>query len=315
MAEAVLFITGPTASGKSALAVAVARGLGGEVVSADSRQVYLGMDIGTAKPTTGAREGIPHHGFDRVSPAERYSAGRFAREARQWIAEIRARGRVPVVAGGTGFYLRALTQPLFEEPDLGEIERSRLRARLAGRDVAELRRWVSMLEPASPALDTAGRGGGGRQRFLRAIEVAILTGRPLGWWQRNRPAREAGVPARYVVLEWPRDELYRRIDRRACDMVRAGWVDEVRRLVARGFGADSPGVTATGYGDILSHVEGRMALEDALESTRRATRAYARRQLTWLRNQLPADALRLRADRPFDELVENTLRHWKECRV
>jgi len=315
MAEPVLVITGPTASGKSALAVAVANCLGGEVVSADSRQVYRGMDIGTAKPTSAEREGIPHHGFDQVSPTERYSAGRFARDARQWIAEIRERGRVPIFAGGTGFYLRALTQPLFEEPDMGEIERSRLRARLGGRDVAELRRWVRILEPASPALDAARRGGGGRQRLLRAIEVAILTGRPLGWWQRNMPAREAGVPARWVVLEWPRDELYRRIDRRVSDMVRAGWVDEVRRLVANGFGAESPGVTATGYGDILTHVEGRMALDEALEQTRRATRAYARRQLTWLRNQLPTDALRLRADRPFDERVENTVRHWKECRA
>lgn len=311
MDDPVLFVTGSTASGKSALAIALARLLDGEVISADSRQVYQGMDIGTAKPTAAERQGVPHHGFDLVSPAERYSAGRFARDARRWIVGIRDRGRTPIVAGGTGFFLGALTRPLFEEPELGHLERSRIRSVLAGKPVEELRRWVEALEPASTALDLEGRGGGGRQRLIRAIEVALLTGKPLRWWHRNAPARDPAVPAVTVVLCMPRAELYRRIDERVDAMVAAGWVDEVRRLLQRGFDEGAPGMTATGYSSMLAHVRGEIPLEEAIARTRRQTRQYARRQLTWMRNQLPADALRLPVG-TLDAMVNAVERHWKE---
>lgn len=313
MAEPVLVIAGPTAAGKTALAVELARRLGGEVVSADSRQVYRCMAIGTARPTTAEMGGIPHHGFDLVPPAERYSAGRFAREARGWIAGIRARGRVPIVAGGTGFYIRALTQPLFEEPELGHLDKQRLRARLEQWPTATLRSWVEALDPECRALDRDGHGGGGRQRLIRAIEVVILTGRTLGWWQQNAPAREAPVEARFVVLELPRAELYRRIDRRVDVMVEQGWVEEVRRLLDAGADEASPGVTAAGYAEMIAHVRGRIGLAEAIERTRRATRQYARRQLTWLRSQVPGAALRLDAAAPAGELAEATVRYWKEA--
>ncbi len=314
MAEAVLVVTGPTASGKTTLAVELALRLDGEIVSADSRQVYRGMDIGTAKPTTAERCGIPHHGFDLVDPSERYSAGRFGRDARRWIAGIRGRGRVPVVAGGTGFFLRALTRPLFEEPPLGEIERAGLRGALADRPVAELERWVRALEPASPLPDSAGRGGAGRQRLLRAIEVALLTGRPLGWWHANAPALEPPVRAIHFVLEWPREELGDRIDRRVSAMIDGGWVEEVRGLRDRGLDEGTPGMTATGYTDMLAFVNGCITLDDAMARTRRATRRYARRQMTWFRNQLPGDTVHLQGASALDQLTDRVLRRWKELR-
>jgi tRNA dimethylallyltransferase len=314
MAEPVLVITGPTASGKTALAVELALRLGGEVVSADSRQVYRGLDIGTAKPTAAERRGVTHHGFDRVPPSERYSAGRFAREARAWIEGIRRRGRVPIVAGGTGFFLRALTRPLFEEPALDEIERADLRAALRDCPVVELERWVRALEPGSRLLDSGRRGGGGRQRLLRAVEVALLSGRPLGWWQEHAPAREPAVRAVHFVLEWPRDELGLRIDRRVAAMIDAGWADEVRSLLERGFDERAPGMTATGYTDMLACVKGCMTLEEAVARTCRATRQYARRQMTWFRNQVPADSVHLTGAEPLDRLADAVRRHGKEPR-
>jgi len=314
MAEPALVVTGPTASGKTALAVELALRLDGEVVSADSRQVYRGMDIGTAKPTASERRGVPHHGFDLVDPLERYSAGRFGRDARRWIAAIRGRGRVPVIAGGTGFFLRALTRPLFEEPPLGEIERVGLRAALAERPVAELERWVRALEPESPLPDSAGRGGAGRQRLLRAIEVALLTGRPLGWWHANAPAREPPVRAVHFVLEWTREEIGERIDRRVSAMIDAGWIEEVRGLRDRGFGERTPGMTATGYTDMLAFVNGCITLDEAVARTRRATRRFARRQTTWFRNQLPGDVVHLQGASTLDHLAGYVLRRWKELR-
>jgi tRNA dimethylallyltransferase len=312
MAEPVLVIAGATAAGKTKLAVAVARRLGGEVVSADSRQIYQCMAIGTARPTADEMAGVPHHGLGFISPAERYSAGRFAREARAWIAGIRTRGRVPVVAGGTGFYLRALARPLFEEPDLDHLVRRRLHAVLERWTTGELRRWVEGLDPASSALDPDRRGGGGRQRLARALEVALLTGRTLGWWQRHAPALAAGVAARFVVLELPREELYRRIDRRVSAMVEQGWVDEVRGLLEAGAVETWPGITAAGYGAMLAHVRGHLSLDEAIARTRTATRQYARRQLTWLRHQVTA-ALRIDARVPGEEQVEAVVRYWKEA--
>ncbi|MGD8277627.1 MAG: tRNA (adenosine(37)-N6)-dimethylallyltransferase MiaA [Gemmatimonadota bacterium] len=312
MVDPVLIVTGPTASGKTALAVEIALRLDGEIVSADSRQVYRGMDIGTAKPTLAERRGVPHHGFDRVSPGERYSAGRFGRDARRWIEEIRARGRLPIIAGGTGFFLRALTHPLFEEPPLDEIERTRLREALGDLPIAELERWVRALEPASPLPDAAGRGGAGRQRLLRAIEVALLTGRPLGWWHENAPARVPPVHAMHFVLEWPRDALDRRIDRRVAAMVEAGWPDEVRELVRLGFDENTPAMTATGYTDLLAFVKGCITLDEAVERTRKATRRFARRQATWFRNQLPADVVHLQGAETPGRLADRVERHWKE---
>jgi tRNA dimethylallyltransferase len=303
-AEPALAITGPTASGKSAVALEVARRIGGELISVDSRQVYRGMDIGTAKATAEERAAVPHHGLDLVDPGERYSAGRFAREARAWVREIRARAHVPVLVGGTGFFLRALLDPLFAEPPLEPERRERLRAWLAVREPSLLRCWAA-------ALDPAGEVGADPQRLARRLEVALLSGRPLSWWQRHAPAGEPAVPAVVFVLELPRAELYRRIDERVHRMVAGGLLEEVARLAQRGSGEADPGMNATGYIELLSHLRGERTLSEAVVLIQNATRAYARRQLTWFGRQLPADAIRVPADRPVADVAADIVAEWR----
>ncbi len=304
-----LAIVGPTASGKTGLALAVARRLGGEIVSMDSRQVYRGMDIGTAKASAAERAAVPHHGLDLVDPDERYSAGAFARDARRWIDEIRARGHVPVLAGGTGFFLRALTHPLFREAEIDPPRRERLKRWLRGRPEAELHRWLERLDPASAA---ALAQAGGRQRLARALEVALLSGRPLSWWHAHAPAEAPPLALRVYVLDLPRAELYRRTDERVHQMLAAGLEREVRGLVARGYDERAPGLNATGYVELLRYLRGETSLETAVDAIQRATRRFARRQLTWLRHQLPADAVHLDALRPPDQLADAIAAAWRE---
>jgi len=303
-----LVLTGPTATGKTALSLELARRLDAEIISMDSRQVYRGMDIGTAKPTREQRARVPHHGLDLVDPDERYSAGRFAADARRWIAEIRARGRVPLLVGGTGFYLRALTHPLFREPPLDPDRRERLRAYLCRQPTPELRRWLARLDPRTAA---ALARAGGRQRLERALEVALLTGRPLSWWHEHAPAEEPPLRPLIAVLHRPRSELFRRIDRRVDEMLEAGLVEEVERLLAEGYQAGDPGMNATGYIELIPYLEGRHTLDEAVAEIRRATRRYARRQLTWFRHQLPPGALWIEADRPEPELADRIAQEWR----
>jgi tRNA dimethylallyltransferase len=307
MADEGIVITGATATGKTALGIAVARRLRGEVISMDSRQVYRGMDVGTAKPSPGERGGIPHHGFDLVSPAERFSAGEFARLARGWIADIRARGNVPILVGGTGFFLRALTHPMFEQPEMPEARRDRLRRFLERQPIETLVRASRELDAATAARLTAGD----RQRHARSVEVALLTGRPLSRWQRESPAAEPPIPLRVFVLEAPPALSRQRIEDRVHEMVRAGLRDEVAGLLAAGYGPEAPGMDATGYAEMIPHLHGEYGLDEAIERIQAATRRYARRQRTWLRRQLPPDAVRLDATVPLDDLAGVIARDWE----
>lgn len=301
-----LAIVGPTASGKTTVAVEVARRVGGEVVSVDSRQVYRGMDIGTAKPDAAERAGVPHHGFDLVEPDERYSAGRFARDAWRWIDAIRGRGHVPVLAGGTGFFLRALTHPMFDEPPAPARRREALKRLLRGWPLPQLLHWAEALDPAGGW--GAGRTGG-RQRAARAIEIALLTGRPLAWWQRQ-PGVGRVLHPRVFALELPRSVLYERIDRRVDAMVEHGLVEEVAALRARGYTSADPAMNATGYVEMLRYLDGTDDLETVKERIRTATRRYARRQTTWFRHQLPPDAIRVDAAAPIGEIAAGIVERW-----
>lgn len=306
MADA-LAITGPTASGKTSLSIHVARALEGEIVSMDSRQVYRGMDIGTAKPSAAERAAVPHHGLDLIEPSERYSAGRFGRDARQWLRTIRARGRVPLLVGGTGFFLRALMQPLFEEPPMERPRRRRLEQHLSGLPEARQRAWLERLDPGSARRLAS---GGGSQRVKRALEVALLTGRPLPWWHEHAPG-EPGPALRVFVLEMPKEVLDARIRQRVDAMLRGGLLAEVRRLREAGYHEDDPGMSGVGYREILAHLRGDVSLEQASEEIARATRQYARRQRTWFRNQLPESAVRLDATEPTQQLVERIVTSWR----
>jgi tRNA dimethylallyltransferase len=272
-------LVGPTAVGKTAVAVALAALAPITVLSADARQVYRGLDIGTAKPDRALRARVPHIGLDLVDPGERYSAGRFARDAAGWLAEIRAAGRLPLVVGGTGFYVRALADGLFHEPPLDPGRRERLRGWTGRLPAPDLARWAGRLDTRFQA--------GGRQRAARAVEVALLTGQALSWWQRE--ARETGVMRPwYIHLTLPREALRRRIADRVDAMLAAGLVDEVRGLLARGVPADAAGLDGVGYREVAAMLTAgeRQPAAELREAIAAATRRYAKRQETWFRNQL-----------------------------
>jgi tRNA dimethylallyltransferase len=302
-----LALLGPTASGKTALSLAVAPRIGGEIVSMDSRQVYRGMDIGTAKADAVARRAVPHHGLDLITPDQSYSAGRFARDARAWIQQLRARGRVPILVGGTGFFLRTLTEPIFREPPVEGERLAKLRAWLQGQPVERLLRWVWVLDPKRAPLAAVG----GRQRLARTLEVALLSGRPLSEWHRRADPEGTPLAGPTVVLELPRAEMKRRIDARVQAMLEAGFPSEVEGLLRAGYDPSDPGMTATGYREIVKVLAGEWTLERAAAEIRRATRQYARRQLTWFRNQLGEGAVRLDATAPLEALVEEVVALWE----
>ena len=280
-------IVGPTGAGKTALSLLVAREVDGEIISMDSRQVYRGMDVGTDK--VGARERVlvPHHGLDIRDPDQRYSAGEFGRDARRWIGAIQARGRVPVLAGGTGFFLRVLTDPIFREPSLDPARREALEAALGALPRPEIERWVRALDPERAEVAIAG----GCQRMLRTITITILTGRGLSWWHHRHPTDGKPLPCVVCVLDVPREVLDERIRRRVHDMVAGGFRDEVAGLLTAGYTRDDPGLNGVGYREMADHLAGRITLEEAVERTRVATRRYAKRQVTWFRHQLGTDAV------------------------
>jgi tRNA dimethylallyltransferase len=303
-----LALVGPTAAGKTALSLALARELPLEVVSVDSRQVYRGMDVGTAKVGPAERARVPHHGLDLVAPDEPYSAGRFAREARGWIAGIRARGRVPLLVGGTGFFLRALTHPIFREPEMDARRVRALRRWLASQPHERLEAWVRRLDPERAPVAVEG----GRQRMGRSLEVALLTGRPLSWWHRERPPDGAPLAGVVAVLELPRLVLDRRIEERAARMLEGGLIEEVGDLLAKGYTEDAPGMSGTGYREVARYLKGEWSLEVAREEIVRATRRYARRQLTWFRRQLPPGAVRVDATLPLEAQAARVVEAWEE---
>ena len=266
---------GPTAAGKSAIALWLADRQPTTAIIADSRQIYRHFDVGTAKPSSADIAAVPHRGIDLIEPTERYSAAAWAVNADAWIDEARSAGRTPLVVGGTGFYLRALFEPLFEEPALDAIARRRLEQLLGPYSVTELQRWVAALDPERAHL--------GRAQLLRAIEVALLSGHRLSTLHvaQGRPARRA---ARYLVVD-PGPVLADRIEARLDVMLAGGWVEEVRELITS-VPEDAPAWNATGYRAIRDCVLGKRDRAQAREAVLVATRQYAKRQRTWLRHQL-----------------------------
>jgi len=296
-------LVGPTAIGKTAVAGALASFLPVEVISADSRQIYRRLDIGTAKPTRRERQKLPHHGIDLVDPGTRFSAGRFAREAESWISDVRARQRLPLVVGGTGLYVRALAEGLFVEPPLDPERRRALEHWVGGLQADELVRWAGRLDP--------GFAGGGRQRATRAIEIALLTGTPLSGWHR-RAARQGFIRPWYVRLSAPRAILAQRIRVRAEEMLRRGLIEEVAAVLSEGHGPDAPGLNSVGIREAVEYLHGQRTRETVTEAIAASTRRYAKRQDTWFRHQIPGESLTLDATRPPDELAAIIAVAWKE---
>ena len=288
----VIAVLGPTATGKSAFAMALAadlagRGLTVELINADALQAYRGLSIGTAKPGPRERTRVRHHLIDVIEPHRAFSAGEFARRAAVAVEEIEARGALPILVGGSGFYLRALFEGLAPVPPVGADVREALRADLRSRGLCTLFRELRRVDPESAeALDP-----GDTQRVLRALEVVRATGRPLSEWQRRGTERRLDRRLLKVGLTLPRTVLYDAVEKRAGHMLERGWLAEVERLreQARGRGGCSlgelPAFQAIGYRQLADHLDGNLTLEQALEETVRATRRYAKRQETWFRKE------------------------------
>jgi tRNA dimethylallyltransferase len=278
-------IAGPTASGKTALGVELALKVGGEVINFDSVQLYRGIQIATAKPSEEEKRGIPHHLIDYVDPNINYTAADWARDAAEKIADIESRGRIPILVGGTGFYLRTLRQPLFESPKTDEKLRERLWKVKENKGPEHLHRILQKID-SDAAQKLQPRDS---MRIMRALEFYFQTGELFSKQQPNR-AEPPEFASRIIlfVLNPTRAVLYEMINMRAERHFQAGLVDEVKRLLASGVKEDGNALASHGYRRVCEHLRGERTLESALEKTRQDVRNYAKRQLTWFRRERDA---------------------------
>jgi tRNA dimethylallyltransferase len=280
-AAPLIAIVGPTASGKSSLGVWLAERLGGEVVSCDSTQVYRGFDVGTAKATPVERERIPHHLLDILDPQEVFTAGEYRQRAIAVLEDLRSRSRVPVLTAGTGLYLRALLEGLSDAPLRSEELRARLLRGAARNKSGYLHRLLTKRDPEAAARiaprDTP--------KLIRAVEVSVLTGKPITELHRAGRKKLEGFHAIKIGLNPPRTALYERIERRTHEMIAAGWMDEVRSLVDRGVPVTAKPFSFIGYRELREHIEGKRELASTIASIQQSTRRYAKRQLTWFRKE------------------------------
>ena len=275
-------ILGPTASGKSDLSLFLAERVGGEIVNYDSVQLYRGFDIGSAKTPSSGRRGIPHHLIDILEPNERASAGDYARRARQTLADIAERGKTPILVGGTGFYLRAALEGLFEGSGRDDGVRARLERSSAKHGKTHLHRLLARLDPDAAAAIHPHDA----PKVIRALEVRLLEGKPISMLHRQRESRPLkGFRILKLGLAPSREALYERIEKRTQAMYEGGLLEEVRRLLATGVSSEAWPFGAVGYRQALACVQGELTLEEAIADTAQATRNYAKRQLTWFRNQ------------------------------
>lgn len=276
-----IVIVGPTASGKSALAIALAEQLGGEVIACDSTQVYRYFDIGTGKVPVAERRGIPHHMIDLVEPEEVFTAGEYRRRATEVLEAICARGKLPILTAGTGLYLRALLEGLADAPTRSEELRERLRQRAARHGRKHLHRILRRLDRESASRIAPGD----TQKVIRAIEIRLVSGEPASELHQRGRAGLEGFRVLKNGLMPPRAALYRRIDQRVTAMLESGWLDEVKALLDRGIAPTSKPFEFLGYWQLRDVLAGKMALDEAIRQIQQATRQYAKRQVTWFRKE------------------------------
>ena len=279
----VILIAGPTASGKSALALELAASLGGVIVNADSMQVYRDLRIITARPSPAEEAQAPHRLYGHVDAAENYSTGRWCADAAAALAAARQEGRVAILVGGTGLYFKALTQGLAAVPPIPPEIRGAVRARLESEGIAALHAELAQRDPVAAARLMPND----RARVTRALEVVLATGRSLlAWHEEGLPASLDLADAAKVFLDVEREQLAGRIDRRFDAMMAAGALDEVRALAARNLNRSLPAMKAHGVPWLIRHLNGEVSLADAAEHAKLETRQYTKRQATWFRNQL-----------------------------
>lgn len=276
-------ITGPTASGKSAFAVKMAKRLDGEIINADSMQVYAVLQVLSARPTHSEMEGIPHHLFGHIAPSVRYSTGHWLREVDPLIIDILARGKTPILVGGTGLYFKALTEGLAQIPKLPEGTREKTQSLLDTDGIEALRTLAENLDPQA----TAKVLGNDPQRLLRIVSVTQGTGKPLSIWQQDTHPILPATSWKGMVI-WPkRENLYDRINARFADMIREGGLAEAKRIFKLDLAPDLPAMKAIGLRELAAYLNGETSLDEAIELAMRQTRRFAKRQYTWLRGQMP----------------------------
>ncbi len=303
------FLAGPTATGKTALALQLAAHLhgagqtGGEIVGLDSMSLYRGMDIGTAKPTPEERSQVPHHLVDCLDPHEEFSVADYLRAADSAARGILQRGRVPLFVGGTGLYLRALLRGVFDGPGADPEFRRRIEAEAAAHEEGWLHRQLAAVDPAAAARLHPNDD----RRLVRALEVHHLTGRPASQQQREGPFPVAQRPKHVYWLSPPRAWLHERINRRVLQMIDAGWADEVRRLLKSPRPMSRTARQALGYQELIAHVRGECSLAEATERIQTRTRQFAKRQHTWFRNLEECHAIEITGTETPQALAERLL--------
>jgi len=307
----ILVITGQTATGKHRLAVAAAERLGGEILSADSMKVYRGMDIGTAKPSPAQRRGIPHHLVDLVEPSETFSTARWVPMADAAMADVHARGRVPIVCGGTALYLKALLEGLFAGPSADPLLRQRLVAEAKARGTPALHARLAEVDP-----EAARRiHPNDLRRIVRALEVWELAGEPISKFQTQWGRRRGKYRALMMAIRRTREDLERRIEKRVQQMAQAGLLEEVRRLAERPEGLAHGPRQALGYAEVLEHLEGQRTWDETLRAIVLHTRQFARRQRTWLRRFKDLVWLDASPETPTETLAEQVADLWRAHRT
>ncbi len=300
--QRLVFILGSTACGKGSVGLALARGIGGQVVSVDSMKVYRRMDIGTAKPSAEARREVPHHCIDLVEPSESFSVARYVEHADRAVAEIAAAGDVPLAVGGTNLYIKALAEGLFEGPSADPELRAELRRRAESEGLAALHAELAEVDP-----DAAGRiHPNDAKRIVRALEVYRGAGVPISELQRQWDAQRR-YDCVFVGLRRDRADLHGRINRRAGRMVELGLRDEVASLLAEPAGLSPEAAAAVGYAEMIDHLHGRCTLDEALERIKINTRRLAKKQRTWQRRWTDVRWLDLPPDEPPDATAERIM--------
>jgi tRNA dimethylallyltransferase len=295
-----LIICGPTGVGKTEVAIEVAERLGGEVISADSRQVYRYLNIGTAKPTPEQREKIPHHLIDIVDPNEQFTAADYGNLARETIREVFEGGKTPIVSGGTGLYLRALTEGLFYGPPADPEIRGQFERVADEKGEAALYQQLLQVDPeAAERIHPHDR-----KRIVRALEVFQICGKPLSLLQREGEYPPKEYQFIKVGLTQRREELYKKIEKRVDKMIKEGLLGEVRALIERGYDGELVPLKTVGYKEMFEHLEEKYSLKRAIELVKRNTRRYAKRQLTWFRKDKEIHWFEIETPKLIDKVVE-----------
>ncbi len=302
--QKLLVIVGPTAVGKTEISIQLAQKLNGEIISADSMQIYRGMDIGTAKPTLAEQAGIPHHMLDIVDPGKPFSVADYQTLARQKIEEITARGRMPVLAGGTGLYVRAVIDPYnFIPADTDWDLRARLKRQAEEAGLAALYQWLSEIDPVAAERIHAND----ERRIIRALEVYQTTGQPLSFWEQQTDKQKPLYDLIMIGINRPRAELYQRINQRVDLMLEQGLLAEAQDLMAQGLDENFIASQAIGYKEFFAYLHGEESLAEATEKLKQSTRRYAKRQLTWFRADKRVQWLELGKERTAVELINEIL--------